>query len=1537
MGYAGRRPMGRLFYWALVLITIASGYRLAAFGAAPDNGAATTIITDTVYMADGSPASGTLIITWPAFVTASGTAVAPGNTSVVVGANGALSVALVPNAGATPAGVYYSVVYQLGAGQVRTEYWIVPTTSPANLAKVRTTPGSGLAAQPVSMQYVNSALASKADDGSVVHLNGQETIGGVKTFASAPNVPTPTGDGQVANKSYVDSAVSNVGAGNYLSTAGGTMSGPIVLSGNPSAPMQAAPKGYVDAAFSGKADLLGGIVPASELGSGTANAGTCLLGNGTWGACATGGGSGNVSTTPAANQDVVQPAGTRFSTNNLANARYVTASWNWLQSPTDDLTTAGSKTIHLSPCPLGIDTSNNSSAQYAVYISGTGTAEAAPVTGGNCTPGNSSGTITVATAYSHAAGYAVGSASSGIQEAINDSGSQHGTIMLLPASGTTPNYNVYSTVFLNTRKSLLSGYGAMVQCFTRTACLIDGNYLGGGQYSTIAGIEFIPGLNIDGVQIASVAASNGTYTITTATNHPFVTGDYIILYYSNPSQTQEGRYKITVTGSNQFTYTLGATTFAAATSYGWAAIENTAIEDIADHVTVRDIKIGSAPSNNLYFHWGIVIGNDQSFKLDGLTNEGSGAVIRCTQNFCGALVYARGDQGAAPVVNIDHLESSMQCGGNGIRYASGNTLHVMNSVVQGFSQYGIYYAGGLQNVMIGGTYQESSGSCNNPAYPVPLGANAGIITNDDLTYIGDDPIGGQFPSFPAANTGSQQNNYYVVIRSSARGVMGMLYIGSCSTSGSGNCTTYWPEPDLSGLGTVTYDELRTVGASAIPPNGTGSYAIATGLSGNCSTAGICTNIDPQTGTSNYTVPLPQNPLKLNFWPGAVVLGNASKMHINDCGQASGIIATTYLPAIFCNRSLPGLGGSYTPYWASYREGDSVGNGNPSVGAVLKQTGPASGAPTSGVTGLYGFLNTGLLGQTDMVTLAYSNPFLTLATPGYRPSASAADTAIGFDSAAASSPANAQLAFRAPIAISEYVGSVFDNGGYKERLTANAKTFNVPVTINGNLTVTGTCTGCGGSGGGGGSGTVNNGAGTQLAMYSSSGTAVSGDTLLSDNGTTLNYSGSGGISASSATFGGNVTVGGQLVLTGPWQITTPPAPSMMLGSPNGTSSLAISNDGNFYISANGGSPSKVQTAATDAVPTVFGRSGSVIAQSGDYSVSQVTGAAPTASPTFTGTVTEPVPTLPSQTGNTFFAAPSGSSGAPGFRAITAADVPTLNQNTTGNAASATNLAGGATGSIPYQSGAGATAMLAGNTATADQVLTSTGTGSAAQAPTLKNAPALSAANMTSFPNTVAAVSPAGSLATGDYVKANGFATTTDSGVLAGPYPVPWITSVRGGGSATFAANVVKMWGVMLTYPLLTSSVAYYASTADSSGNMYDIGIACGQANCNGGAYSQGQIILSIGATAGTSFSPSTGTYTKNWTQGTKTLQPGKYYVVLTTNCSSSCATITSGGSSGDITFQNAATAGTTSGGALVGFTAPGDVWSWGANVPALAVK
>jgi len=68
---AGRRPIGRLFYWLVAVVMMITGSGLTAEGAGPvpQAGPATTTVADTVYLADGTTAQGSLIITWPAFVT----------------------------------------------------------------------------------------------------------------------------------------------------------------------------------------------------------------------------------------------------------------------------------------------------------------------------------------------------------------------------------------------------------------------------------------------------------------------------------------------------------------------------------------------------------------------------------------------------------------------------------------------------------------------------------------------------------------------------------------------------------------------------------------------------------------------------------------------------------------------------------------------------------------------------------------------------------------------------------------------------------------------------------------------------------------------------------------------------------------------------------------------------------------------------------------------------------------------------------------------------------------------------------------------------------------------------------------------------------------------------------------------------------------------------------------------------------------------------------------------------------------------------
>lgn len=64
------------------------------------------------------------------------------------------------------------------------------------------------------------SLATKADDTTVVHNSGAETITGTKTFAAPLIIPTPTSAGHATTKAYVDTVVAS-GATNATTGAPG--------------------------------------------------------------------------------------------------------------------------------------------------------------------------------------------------------------------------------------------------------------------------------------------------------------------------------------------------------------------------------------------------------------------------------------------------------------------------------------------------------------------------------------------------------------------------------------------------------------------------------------------------------------------------------------------------------------------------------------------------------------------------------------------------------------------------------------------------------------------------------------------------------------------------------------------------------------------------------------------------------------------------------------------------------------------------------------------------------------------------------------------------------------------------------------------------------------------------------------------------------------------------------------------------------------------------------------------------------------------
>jgi hypothetical protein len=138
------------------------------------------------------------------------------------------------------------------------------------------------------------------------------------------------------------------------------------------------------------------------------------------------------------------------------------------------------------------------------------------------------------------------------------------------------------------------------------------------------------------------------------------------------------------------------------------------------------------------------------------------------------------------------------------------------------------------------------------------------------------------------------------------------------------------------------------------------------------------------------------------------------------------------------------------------------------------------------------------------------------------------------------------------------------------------------------------------------------------------------------------------------------------------------------------------------------------------------------------------------------------------------------------ATEAAQFPTLNQSTTGNAntaTTATNLAGGGVGQVPYQTGSGATAMLAAGTA--GYVLKSNGSAAPSWAPV-----DLSAGISGSLP--VASGGTGAATFTAGVLKANGTSSFTTvaapAGDLVGTSDSQTLTNKTFGSGVTFSTAI-----------------------------------------------------------------------------------------------------------------------------------------------------
>jgi hypothetical protein len=167
-------------------------------------------------------------------------------------------------------------------------------------------------------------------------------------------------------------------------------------------------------------------------------------------------------------------------------------------------------------------------------------------------------------------------------------------------------------------------------------------------------------------------------------------------------------------------------------------------------------------------------------------------------------------------------------------------------------------------------------------------------------------------------------------------------------------------------------------------------------------------------------------------------------------------------------------------------------------------------------------------------------------------------------------------------------------------------------------------------------------------------------------------------------------------------------------------------------------------------------------------------------TLGGTLSVTASNFASQTANTILAAPTGVAGVPTFRAIVAADIPTLNQNTTGTAANVTGTVAIANGGTGSTTAANALTALGAYPATNPNSYTSntgTVTGVTGTAPIISSggtAPAISIS--------AATTSAAGSMSSTDKTKLDGIATGANN------YVLPKATATALGGVEVFDATV-----------------------------------------------------------------------------------------------------------------------------------------------------
>ncbi len=680
------------------------------------------------------------------------------------------------------------------------------------------------------------------------------------------------------------------------------------------------------------------------------------------------------------------------------------ADFIWRQSSRSAIS-PGKNSLDLNPCPPGVLASEPA---YYVNISGAGDHEAVRVTGGTCKGDGKPGTIEFVAAKSHGAGDSVGSASSGIQEASIAARFVASEYKQPPQSGrvivTPGEHDIFAPISIRASSQTVDFSGSVLNCYSpNDACIFAGDAKSSTLFSNI--------------------------TLLSPRGRPMM-----------------------VAGTKPF------------------------IEVNGQQTRIFNVSTRWPPQGGSFGSY-VQVDDDQAFLLDGLETALGGSALTCNPTYCGAFISAPGPFNHWSAVGwLKNLNISLQCAGKGVEWLSGNSLKISDSVIQGWSVFGVRVSnqrGGYSGLIVDNVYFEASPACKQHSPYGNVGSAAIIAEGAQVKISGltANSATGVYPNW-GADKGPHDWLYWVVPVSTQFGDGVPLPGGYARTDGSSKITGIFPKiPGASGYKILK----RDWDGGSLPqpyPQGTGNFLLTTVQQSSCA-ALTCSFTDNGGSLSKYSnagesatshVYMP----RLDFWPGAIVLSPGEDvsseryMIPNLMLQADvlkvGAIVTTQPAWAIAGEATTIVGSPSSPPAAANIEALHTNGLGPFPGATIMT---ASNVPQQSPTGHKGRLNFGYRGQaggfTPVITLADSNWGKTWATSGHRPPADANDLDLGYEGNIDTLYSRAQNATRT------YIGKIPD-GKPQEDLTASAKTFNVPVTINGDLKITGKCAGCNGTAG-----------------------------------------------------------------------------------------------------------------------------------------------------------------------------------------------------------------------------------------------------------------------------------------------------------------------------------------------------------------------------------------------------------------------------------------------------------------------------------------